>query len=632
MDRRGTGVLIALYAGGCSQVLGLDGVEYEDRCLSACGSGANATTDSGSGSTGHSASGGERGNRGSSDTDSGWDAEAKDGENQGGSRGNPDTGRDSADGTADADALMDAGDASDGGDADCTRTPVAPMAGCPGVSAAPCDFDDFKASAGRLPTGMSGAGAFVVEGDLVFHDEQSLRAHYDRFHGEPARASFTPPSLNVAWSADQKRRLRYCIDASSFGEDYSRVRDAMYAAAAAWEQIADIRFLNVATADSRCSLPDPAILFRIVHAVDIPAGILAFDPSAPVAERQIRVGTAALSRVDHSLQAAFRHALGHVLGLDHAHFPWSTSCSSGACSDFEQQVRWSAMRHDWCSYEPTPDWHFPGQVDATAVVAAYDDSTSVVRVGAEIYARALTSREVHRYVGGGWTNVGPASRGLAATDGSLFRLTADGDRIEILGPADDRWRPIGGPAGRILRCGGFLCSIDPLNGALSRFENDGWRPLAGLARRYDSTDSELVRVTASGSSIERYDESSRSWVWIGGEAGQLYVGPVSIYATTPRIMDDLAPERIPHRFDPNTGRWPPLGGPGRHFLGIDEGFVGAVPAMDEVWMLTDPTTGNWQRIGDEFLRIEGRRELFGVKLDGTIWRFENGTWSNLGRP
>jgi hypothetical protein len=479
-----------------------------------------------------------------------------------------------------------------------------------------------------FPPGSGVFGAFVVEGDLVISDESALRTHYDRFYANaPLDAAVTP--FDAAWTGDQKRNLKYCIERTTFAAvDYDNVSEAAWMAAGAWEQIADVRFVNdIFSADNTCSQPGADYQLRIRRVFGAPYTIV-YAPNMG-GGKFLLVGDAAVARPKHELHAVFRHALGHVLGLGHARTARFSSCTSTSCSDLDRLARWSSMRPNWCA-EPIPDLLYPNQADAMPLVTAYDDPGSVLRAGTDVYARGLSTREVFRFGNASWAKVGDATRSLAEVNGSLYRLTGNGEQIQVLQSPGDAWQPIGGPVNNILRCGAFLCAIDATDGALVRYSNGTWQRLGEPSRGYASTDTEVFRATADNQFVERYDEQSKAWVQIGGSAGYLHAGPQFLYVTAPSSA--MATVGTVMRWRPELANWLQVGGSGRLFVSTLDGLWGVTPAWERLFLLTDEVAQNWTHIDGESMRIEGRQELFALNFDGTIRRYRSGVWVNLGQP
>jgi hypothetical protein len=287
------------------------------------------------------------------------------------------------------------------------------------------------------------------------------------------------------------------------------------------------------------------------------------------------------------------------------------------------------MRHTWCAH-PAPDWLFPGDADATALRSLYGAPLDVVRSGHAVIAQKPSSRELYRLEAGGWTQIGAASRRIVDVDGSLYRLSDNGDRVELYSAEDGGlWTAIGGMAGDILRCGRFLCSIDPRTGVLYRYGNPAWSRLGAPARRYDSMDSMAIRVIPDGRGVEIYDEAASSWKLIGFTAGLLYAGPRYAYATEPEANTNFGNL---WRWDPQTGGWGLVAIAARQFVETAEGLAAVTSTGDAVWWLPFEPPTPWMQIGGEYLRIAGRQELYAVAADGTVLRFLNGNWTSLGAP
>ena len=618
--RRSRIPLLGFLCAGCAGLLELDEMAFVDPactgagCLDASmappagsgGSGATAGAVSTGGSAGTTdASVGESGAHGFGGTDASGD--------------NGDSSDSSASGGEDA---TNATDAMDVADAPCNSPRRDPVLYCPGL-VAPCSFEEFKAAAMPL-----GTGGYLVEGDLLIADDAELLAHYRRVYEQRGEAAHVLPFVRQAFGAAQRRDLRFCVDSASLtAQEFDRVKAGLFAAAAAWEQIADVRFGISSGTDGSCETAGDSAVFRVSMASGAAYKILVSTPQTDPSKRVVSLGSVVLSLLDEQLQALLRHALGHVLGIGHSYVNVE-GCTSVTCSHLKEHLAWAAMRHTWCA-DLGPDMLYPGHADAYAARAAYGAPLTVMRMGEHVIAQRLASRELFRLEGGSWVRIGPASMAVVEVDGKLFRQSEDGSRIEFLDGA--QWALIGGPASHIFRCGRFLCSSDHRDGTVSRYVGLNWRSFGVSARRYDSSDARAVRLSSDGQRVELYDEFLRDWVVIGsGGGGLIYGGPRHVYATEhiggPNALGNA------QRYFFDTGRWWLAAYPARQLVRLPTGHAALTPAGDAVLWYPDGPEVIWSQIGGEYLRLDGQNELYAVAKDGTVFVYESGKWSSLGAP
>jgi serine protease len=198
------------------------------------------------------------------------------------------------------------------------------------------NFEKFKASVYREPFD---GGGYIVDGDVFIPTEDELRMFYLR--GILARSSKAQMFLIVArrydgyddiWSNEQKRSITYCVS-SSFGANYGRVVRAMAAAAAAWEDAANIRFIHIPSTDADCRPNTLGVVFDI-RPVDVGGEYLAraFFPQYRRSDRNLLIDATALAMPEEAptgttLTGVLRHELGHTIGARHEHSrPQSGDC------------------------------------------------------------------------------------------------------------------------------------------------------------------------------------------------------------------------------------------------------------------------------------------------------------------
>jgi hypothetical protein len=126
----------------------------------------------------------------------------------------------------------------------------------------------------------------------------------------------------------------------------------MDAATAAWEQVADLAFVYVASQDDQCTASNANVTFD-VRPVDVDGEYLAraFFPNEPRADRNVLIDDSSFELDPNgtlSLVGILRHELGHTIGWRHEH----TRPESGACFEDED---WQPLT----AYDKFSVMHYP---------------------------------------------------------------------------------------------------------------------------------------------------------------------------------------------------------------------------------------------------------------------------------
>jgi len=212
-------------------------------------------------------------------------------------------------------------------------------------------WEQFKA---RSTHTVEGRDFYMVEWDLAVSQEE-LRAYYDAH----IASSASPEGLGTVeqplivnrvngrddiWDNIQRSNLRYCVS-NEFGDLKDRARSEMWAATAAWEGAANVRFIYDASQDASCTNANPNVLFSVRPWTG--NGANAFFPSGGGAvPRTIVFNYQSLP--SNMTIGVFRHELGHVLGFRHEH----TRPESGSCYE---DTNWRVLT----SYDRSSIMHHP---------------------------------------------------------------------------------------------------------------------------------------------------------------------------------------------------------------------------------------------------------------------------------
>lgn len=193
-------------------------------------------------------------------------------------------------------------------------------------STVPASFEEFRDSLYCEPDG----GPCIVQGDIPIWGEEALREYYDSRTALLVNGLtvMTESAADAIWDRTMRYDLTYCVS-DAFGERKPEVVEAMDAAAAEWEAIADVDFVHLAEHDTRCNVRNAQILFNVSPTTDPWAYYIAraFFPNWDEREQQevlinLRSHDSMLEDEGangYTLTGVIRHELGHVLGFRHEH-------------------------------------------------------------------------------------------------------------------------------------------------------------------------------------------------------------------------------------------------------------------------------------------------------------------------
>jgi serine protease len=242
-------------------------------------------------------------------------------------------------------------------------------------------FEEFERSVYKEPFA---GGKYIVNGDIAITDRKQLREFFETSikqeppATQPGRLIVARPGgQDAIWNSTQKKQLTYCVS-STFGARQASVVTAMQDATGAWQQVADLAFVHVASQDNSCTASNANVVFD-VRPVNVNGEYLAraFFPNESRADRNVLIDETAFQLVPGgklTLAGILRHELGHTLGWRHEH----TRPESGTC--FEDN-EWRPLT----SYDSFSVMHYPqcnGAGDWSLSLTNFDKNGAACLYGA----------------------------------------------------------------------------------------------------------------------------------------------------------------------------------------------------------------------------------------------------------
>ncbi|XXX82257.1 M57 family metalloprotease [Sorangium sp. So ce134] len=205
-------------------------------------------------------------------------------------------------------------------------------------------FDHFERTVFR----EADTGVYIVNGDTPVVDIKHLREFWETHVRDGALIVNQSGGSDIVWTTEQRRNLTYCVS-TRFGSNYESVVAAMAEATTAWEEVSDVDFIHVESADSSCTSSTSSVLFD-VNPVNAGGQYLAraFFPGQSRSTRNVLIDRTAHNSSQPDLTGILRHELGHTLGFRHEH----TRPESGTC--FEDD-NWRALTE----YDGASVMHYP---------------------------------------------------------------------------------------------------------------------------------------------------------------------------------------------------------------------------------------------------------------------------------
>lgn len=435
---------------------------------------------------------------------------------------------------------------------------------------------------------------YIVEGDMRFSGEAAVRRFYERnFPATNALISHKDPMTDVdtLWTRTERWNITYCIQSGQNGFSaalYPRVQQAMRRAAAAWENIADVRFPYLSGEDANCST-NTNVKLQVVpmdwmgQASNTDASsIFPYD-----VDRRVMINTVK-TYTDQFLMDVVTHELGHTLGFWHEHvrnpeaFVQPNNCTDGGTFAGPAVEPWVGELTAYDGYSVMHYHQCPGammtrymisQRDIEGVQRVYEAPTNVIASNGVLYARKRENGHFYRWNGSGWewcdtpsqayipgsvaryalqngavwkfyltswTNLGSAGSGPGAQlfpcpATSVCQTDHDYGDVYYWEPVQNYWRYFGGPGAKFASNYGNVLGLGPAHDYIAWNQpavTEGWSVLPGggaltlIGPPSGVYQHNLYRVTLDGEKIQRFAQRANN-PWL-----DVFNGRVSQFFTT----------------------------------------------------------------------------------------------------
>jgi hypothetical protein len=253
-------------------------------------------------------------------------------------------------------------------------------------------YESFRASLDRFED------AYVVEGDILIHSEEELRAYHETqvalsngiVTGAQGLVLNRINGRDDLYSHNTENNLTYCVS-DDFNDISSTKKNAivtaMAAAAADWENIIDVDFRYVSAEDDDCDAANTNVWFNVRPSGRADGWAYAFFPYQVRANREVRVGDIGGSA------AQMTHELGHALGFRHEHERAEHSCASSRDSRLLSPYDVQSVMAYWSNASTCPG-------SSTYTITRFDTMGAQRVFGGPANACALADREVCTALGG----------------------------------------------------------------------------------------------------------------------------------------------------------------------------------------------------------------------------------------
>lgn len=184
-----------------------------------------------------------------------------------------------------------------------------------------------------------------------------------------------PVAKDDIWPPSYARDLSYCVS-DEFGALKGRVVAEMETATSDWERHGNFNFRYVPSQDSACNNANTNVIFSVRPWGA--AGSCAFFPTQDgCVSRTLVINMGFFPHGKVTSQGAFRHELGHILGLLHEQIRVDPGCSNEAggwrpVTEFDPN---SVMYYWWCGGAESKEDRIITALDAAGIRSLYPPPT-----------------------------------------------------------------------------------------------------------------------------------------------------------------------------------------------------------------------------------------------------------------